>query len=67
MVVGKVKFFRDKLGWGFIQQEDGTDVFVYYKDILGEGYRSLAKGETVQFDLIEGPKGQKAVNVSKVE
>jgi CspA family cold shock protein len=67
MAMGKVKFFRDKLGWGFIEHEDGDDVFVYYKDIIGEGYRTLTKGETVSFDIIQGPKGDKAVNVAKVQ
>jgi CspA family cold shock protein len=67
MTIGKVKFFREKLGWGFIERENDKDVFVYYKDILGEGYRTLTKGETVQFDVVEGPKGDKAINVEKMQ
>lgn len=67
MPTGHVKFFRDKLGWGFIEREDGTDVFVYYKDIAGEGYKSLSKGDEVTFDIVKGPRGEKAINVKKVK
>jgi len=63
MAEGKVKFFHDKKGWGFIERDGGKDVFVHYADIVGEGYKTLAKGETVLFDVIDGPKGDKAVNV----
>ncbi len=66
MPLGKVKFFHDKKGWGFLERENGKDVFVYYSDIQGEGYRTLIKGETVQFEVVEGPKGDKAINVSRV-
>ncbi|MCX7016086.1 MAG: cold shock domain-containing protein [Candidatus Sumerlaeota bacterium] len=66
MAEGKVKFFHDKKGWGFIERDGGKDVFVHYADIVGEGYRTLAKGETVLFDVIGGPKGDKAVNVARV-
>ena len=66
MPTGQVKFFRDKLGWGFIEREEGEDVFVYYKDIDGEGYKTLAKGDEVTFDIVEGPRGEKAINVKKV-
>ena len=66
MTTGRVKFFHDKKGWGFIEREDHTDVFVYYSDIQGEGYRTLVKGESVQFEIIQGPKGDKAVNVVRV-
>lgn len=62
---GRVKFFHDKKGWGFIEKEDSEDIFVHYADIIGEGYRTLSKGETVQFELIQGPKGEKAVNVHR--
>ena len=65
--IGTVKFFRDKLGWGFIQAETGTDIFVYYKDIVGDGHRTLVKGERVQFEKVEGPKGCKAVNVVRLD
>ncbi len=63
MAEGRVKFFHDKKGWGFIEREDTTDVFVHYADILGNGHRTLVKGETVAFDVVDGPKGVKAVNV----
>ncbi|MCL5270488.1 MAG: cold shock domain-containing protein [bacterium] len=66
MVTGKVKFFHDKKGWGFIEREAQPDVFVYYSDIKGEGHRTLVKGEMVQFDLIPGPKGDKAINVVRL-
>jgi len=63
MTDGKVKFFHDKKGWGFIEREGSKDVFVHYADIVGEGYRTLVKGELVKFDIVDGPKGDKAVNV----
>jgi cold shock protein len=63
MVKGKVKFFHDKKGWGFIERESDSDVFVYYADIQGDGYRTLVKGENVEFEVVSGPKGDKAVNV----
>ncbi len=65
--IGTVKFFRDKLGWGFIEGEPGSDIFVYYKDIVGDGHRTLTKGERVQFEMIDGPKGAKAVNVVRLD
>ena len=67
MPTGQVKFFRDKLGWGFIEREDGIDVFVYYKDIEGDGYRTLSKGDSVAFDVVQGQRGMKAINVRKLE
>ena len=66
MPYGKVKFFHDKKGWGFIEREDGKDVFVYYSDIQGDGYRTLVKGESVQFEIVDGPKGDKAINVVRM-
>jgi len=63
MAEGRVKFFHDKKGWGFIERENSRDVFVHYADIVGDGHRTLLKGETVKFDVIDGPKGDKAVNV----
>ena len=66
MSTGKVKWFSDSKGYGFITGDDGTDAFVHHGDILGEGCKSLAEGESVEFDLTEGPKGPKAVNVRKV-
>ncbi len=67
MPIGTVKFFRDKLGWGFIESEPGIEIFVYYKDIVGDGHRTLVKGERVQFDVEQGPKGSKAVNVVRLD
>ena len=67
MADGMVKFFHDRKGWGFIEREGSEDVFVHYADILGEGHRTLAKGENVHFDVIDGPNGDKAVNVIKIQ
>jgi CspA family cold shock protein len=67
MANGTVKWFNDAKGYGFITAEDGTDAFVHHADILGEGYKSLAEGEQVTFELTSGPKGPKAVNVAKAQ
>jgi len=63
---GRVKWFNDAKGYGFIQRDQGPDVFVHYSAIQGDGFRSLTEGEAVQFELIEGPKGLQASNVQKV-
>jgi CspA family cold shock protein len=63
---GHVKWFNDAKGYGFIAREDGPDVFVHYSAIQGEGFRSLAEGQQVQFEITEGPKGLQATNVTKV-
>ncbi|MCD6594343.1 cold-shock protein [bacterium] len=68
MARGRIKRFDEKKGYGFIEWENGgPDVFVHYSDIVGEGYRSLSPGDEVEFDLAEGEKGPKALNVRKVE
>ncbi len=63
---GRVKWFNDNKGYGFIEQENGADVFVHYSAIQGEGYRSLTEGQAVEFDVTEGAKGLQATNVTKV-
>jgi CspA family cold shock protein len=67
MATGLVKWFNDSKGYGFIQGDgvDG-DVFVHYSAIQGDGFKTLAEGQKVSFDLIDGPKGPQASNVSKV-
>lgn len=63
---GKVKWFNAEKGYGFIESEDGTDVFVHFSAITMEGYKSLDEGTEVEFEVIEGAKGPQAANVSKV-
>jgi len=64
-VTGQVKWFNNSKGYGFIGQEDGTDVFVHYSAITGDGYRSLQEGDTVEFEIVQGQKGPQAANVIK--
>ena len=64
MVAGKVKWFSQAKGFGFITTEDGTDAFVHHRDIQDES-KSLSEGEAVTFELTQGPKGRKATNVHK--
>jgi cold shock protein len=66
MAQGVVKWFNDAKGYGFITQEDGQDVFVNYSAIQGSGFRSLAEGDRVEFEVTKGPKGLQAANVKKV-
>jgi CspA family cold shock protein len=65
MASGKVKWFDNKKGYGFIAQEAGQDVFVHHTSIQGEGYKTLQQGEVVNFDLIPSDKGPKALNVQR--
>ena len=63
---GKVKWFNDQKGYGFIAKEDGSgDVFVHFSAIKGDGFKSLSEGDTVEFDIIDSEKGPKATNVVK--
>jgi CspA family cold shock protein len=64
-ISGKVKWFDEKKGWGFIQKDDGSDVFVHYSAIQEPGFKSLADGQAVEFEITDGPKGPQAANVIK--
>ena len=64
-ITGTVKWFNDAKGFGFITAEDGTDAFVHHADIQGEGFKSLAEGDKVEFEIVDGQKGPQAANVSK--
>ena len=65
MALGTVKWFNDAKGFGFISQDNGPDVFVHFSAITGEGFKSLAEGQRVTFDVQDGPKGLQAANVQK--
>ena len=67
MARGKVKWFNDQKGYGFIEQDGtGSDVFVHYSSIGGEGFKTLSEGEEVEFELTQGAKGPKAENVTRL-
>ena len=66
MVKGKVKWFNNQKGYGFIATDGGNDVFVHHTEIQGDGYRTLDEGQEVEFEVEEGPKGQHAKKVTKI-
>ncbi len=67
MATGKVKWFNDAKGFGFIEQKDGgKDIFVHFSAIKEEGFKSLKEGDEVSFDIIDGPKGPQATNVARI-
>jgi len=63
MATGRVKWFSETKGYGFIAMDDGSDIFVHYSGIQGSGRRNLYEGQEVQFEIVEGPKGPQAANV----
>jgi len=66
MVKGKVKWFNDSKGFGFLEQESGDDVFCHFSAITGDGFKSLQEGDDVEFEVVKGPKGLQAANVRKI-
>jgi len=66
MTKGKVKWFNENKGYGFIERDDGPDVFVHFTAIQGEGFKTLAEGEVVEFEVVEGDKGAQAANLRKL-
>lgn len=65
-MTGKVKWFNAEKGYGFIEREDGGDVFVHFSAIQGEGFKTLEEGQAVEFDVVEGTRGEQAANVVKL-
>jgi CspA family cold shock protein len=65
MAKGKVKWFNNQKGYGFITRDDGKDVFVHYSAITGDGYKTLNEGQDVEFEVTQGPKGEQATNVKR--
>ena len=66
MAVGTVKWFNDSKGFGFLEQENGEDVFCHFSAITGDGFKSLQEGQRVSFDITNGPKGLQASNVTRI-
>jgi cold shock protein len=66
MARGSVKWFDDRKGYGFIAREEGKDIFVHFSAIGGNGFKTLSEGDTVEFEIVSGPKGEQATNVQKV-
>ena len=66
MARGKVKWFSNQKGYGFITSSDGKDVFVHYSAIKGDGYKTLEEGQEVEFEITQGQKGEQAINVTRV-
>ena len=66
MVKGKVKWFNDSKGFGFLEQENGEDVFCHFSAITGDGFKSLQEGDDVEFEVVKGPKGLQAADVRKI-
>ncbi len=66
MAKGVVKWFNDSKGFGFIEQENGEDVFVHFSAIQGDGFKTLKEGQEVSFDIVQGNKGLQAANVNKI-
>ncbi len=64
-VKGRVKWFNESKGYGFIEQEEGSDVFVHFSAIQEEGFKTLREGQEVEFDIVSGPRGPQAENVAK--
>ena len=65
-VTGRVKWFDEKKGFGFIERQEGSDVFVHFRSIVGEGYKTLSDGQEVEFEVEDGPKGPQAIDVKAV-
>jgi CspA family cold shock protein len=66
MAKGKIKWFSNEKGYGFISTEEGKDVFIHFSSIIGEGYKTLTEGQAVEFEVEAGPKGEQAVKVKKI-